>query len=446
MKILKAFLIALLILAATVAGAAWRIKVAFDKPRMLPEPRAKASSVFAEPEPTMDGAANAGERGESFRGVTSILLVGLDDTDGSRRSDAIALAFFNREAQSVHVISIPRDSRVFIPSHGWDKVNHAYVFGGVGLLKETLWNLLNEPIDYFATLNYDSFPRMIDLIGGVDLYVEKKMVYSDFSGKLFINIPEGQQHLNGKRALEYVRFRHDPLGDLGRIQRQQKFISAVMEKLKSPSMLLKVPELVNEVVSAVNTDLTPMDALKLANFTASLPPSGVKFIMAPGKAAYIGNLSYWVLDIVELSKLVAKILAGEADDAPVVIVENVEKLPSPVLDQEELRYLVAQIGKIGILNGDGADGLGKRASQIFQRLGVDVAYTGNAKHFDYHSSNVAYPINAAEGDREAAEALARLCGIANKSLVQKNQSVTMVSIILGHDKETLFERLESVGF
>jgi LCP family protein required for cell wall assembly len=437
-KIVKAFLIAILILAATVAGAAWRIKIAFDEPRTLPEPRtqalrAQALGVAGSP----DLSLVMDERIGSFRGVTSVLLVGLDDTDGSRRSDAIALAFFNQEAKSVHIISIPRDSRVFIPGHGWDKVNHAYVFGGVELLRETLWNLLNEPIDYFATLNYDSFPRMIDLIGGVDLYVDKKMVYSDFSGKLFINIPEGQQHLSGKRALEYARFRHDPLGDLGRIQRQQKLISAVMEKLKSPSLLFKVPELVGEVVSAVNTDLTPMDALKLANFSTSLPPGGIKFIMAPGKAAYIGNLSYWVLDIVELSKLVAKILTGEAEVAPVID-------EPPIPRREELNDLVARIGTIGILNGDGADGLGKRASQIFQKLGVDVAYTGNAKHFDYHSSNVAYPANATES--EAAEALAWLCGITNKSLIQKNQAVTMVSIILGHDKETIFKRLESVGF
>ena len=108
--------------------------------------------------------------------------------------------------------------------------------------------------------------------------------------------------------------------------------------------------------------------------------------------------------------------------------------------------LIRQIGKIGILNGDGARGLGRRASEVFQKLGVDVAYTGNARHFDYHASNVVYPENATEEDRLSAEALAQLCGITNKALVQRNRSVSMVSVILGHDKELIFKRLEDAYF
>jgi hypothetical protein len=303
-------------------------------------------------------------------------------------------------------------------------------------------NLLNVGINYYVIINYDSFPRIIDLMGGIDIDVEKKLTYVDYSAKLFINIAKGQQHMGGKTVLEYVRFRHDALGDIGRVQRQQKVISLLLEKLKSPSIITKIPALVTEAVSAINTDLTAKEAISLMTFANSLPNERIRLAMAPGKAAYIGDVSYWVLDISQLTPL---LVANPDDNGEKRGFDETMTTP-PDLNQETLLDLVGQIGKIGILNGDGANGLGKRASQVFQKLGVDVVYTGNARHFDYYNSNIVYPENATENDRQAAEALARLCGINNKSLVQKNRTAAMVSVILGHDKESIFKRLESARF
>jgi LCP family protein required for cell wall assembly len=436
LKFLKILVLTLLILAATAGGAAWKIWEEFgpEKPSFLNPPSPVPAGGDSG---DLTPGESAGLSLDPLRGTVNILCVGLDDVDGAYRSDAVALAAFDQDTQSVRVLSIPRDSRVFIPGRGWDKLNHAYVYGGIGLLKETVINLAGVGIDYFAILNYQSFPRMVDLIGGVDIDVEKKLVYTDYSGKLFINIPKGQQHMIGKTALEYVRFRHDPLGDIGRVQRQQKFLALVMEKLKSPSILLKIPSLAEEFVSAVNTDLTPLEGLKLMQFANSLPRERVQLSMAPGKASYIGNVSYWIIDTVEMSKWLAgervsDALAAASQDEPAV------------LHRDELTALAGQIGKIAVLNGDGANGLGQKAARAFQRLGVDVAYTNNAKHFDYHASSVVYPENATKNDLMAADALAKLCGITNKSLVQKERTAAMVSIILGHDKEAIFKRLESL--
>lgn len=424
MRFFKIFVIVVLIMTATTGGALWRFWEATRVDRG--EPDVDPGGGRFRIDPTL--------------GTVNVLIVGLDDVDGGRRSDAIALALFDLDHQSVRVLSIPRDSRVQISGHGWNKINHAYAYGGIGLLKETVVNLLNVDINYFVVVNYDSFSRIIDLLGGVDIDVEKKLVYTDYSGKLFINIPKGRQHMNGKTALEYVRFRHDPLGDIGRVQRQQKFLEVVMEKLKSPSILLKISNLVEEAVAAVNTDLTPIEALRLARFVTSLSRERIRLMMAPGKAAYIGNLSYWIIDLIEVPKLLVEDITGPA--APEFESENI----APTLDVESVQALVARTGKIAILNGDGASGLGKRASLIFQKLGVDVVYTGNARHFDYRSSNIIYPENATEKDRQAAEALAGLCGITNKALIQRNRTATMVSVILGHDKEALFQRLENAIF
>jgi LCP family protein required for cell wall assembly len=445
LKILKVFIIVLLILAATVAGSAWRLKEFFfpvsSEVHWRTDDPVVASSDESPQEPEKDDNIPS-LRVDPVLGTVNVLLVGLDDLDGVYRSDAIALAVFNQAAQSVRVLSIPRDSRVSIPGRGWDKINHAYVYGGVNLLRETLVNTLNVGINYCVVLNYPSLSRMIDLIGGVEVDVEKKLEYTDYSGKLFINIPKGRQHMNGKTALEYVRFRHDPLGDIGRVQRQQKFTALVLEKLKSPSILLSINGLVEEFIAAVNTDLTPLEGLKLLMFLNSLPRERIQMQVAPGKAAYIGNTSYWILDHFEIPKW----LAGELDSPETFPGVVSADEPPAGLSPETLLELVSQIGKIGVLNGDGESGLGKKASRIFQKIGVDVVYTGNAKHFDYYSSNVLYPENAGEDAKRAAEALAKLCGITNGALIQKDRTATMVSIVLGHDKETIFNRLEKAAF
>ena len=204
-----------------------------------------------------------------------------------------------------------------IPGHGTQKINHAYAFGGIDLLKRTIADLLNVEIDYFIVLGFQTFPRIIDLMGGVDIDVEKRLVYRDRSQNLNINIQKGFQHMDGKTALEYVRFRHDPLGDIGRVQRQQKFISVVLEKLKSPSMWPKIPGLIAEALAGINTDLTPDAMLSLAMFTNGLPPDRVELYMAPGRDATIEGLSYWLVDLPAVTRwLEKKTPMPESGDAP----------------------------------------------------------------------------------------------------------------------------------
>ena len=444
MRFLKIFGIALLLLLAVSGGAAFRLKeILFPKDPLDLGQSLAVGSDDAQPE------RDEGPYIDPVLGTVNVLVVGLDNVDGGSRTDAIALAIFDAENKSVRVASIPRDSRVQIPGRSWDKINHAYVYGGIDLLKETVVNLTGMAVNYFVMVNYKSFPRIIDLIGGIDIYVDKQLKYTDYSGKLFINISKGQQHMDGKTALGYVRFRHDPLGDIGRVQRQQKFMDIVLSKLKSPAILPRIPALIDEVIAAVDTDLTPLEALKLMQFANALPPDRVQMFMAPGKAGYSGNLSYWILDTVGLSlQLAAKlppegqqdVLSADAGDA------SGDAVPAAPLTEERLRELRERIGKIGILNGDGASGLGKRASRVFQRIGIEVPYAGNARHFDYHSTNIIYPAGGKEASRDAALALAELCGITNAGLVRGDRRATLVSIIFGHDKEIVFRRLESLNF
>ena len=316
-------------------------------------------------------------------------------------------------------------------------------------MRETLVNLTGIPIDYFVKVNYKSFPRIIDAIGGIDIYVEKKLQYNDYSGKLFINIPKGQQHMDGKTALGYVRFRHDPLGDIGRVKRQQKFIDLVMQKLKSPSIITKIPTLVNEVIDAVDTDLAPLDALKLMQFANALPPERITMFMAPGKTGFSKNISYWILDNNAFSlQLAAKLPPSDEstfDSEPINLELTDNTKTAEYFDSDKLDELRAQIMSIRILNGDGEKGISKRAAQIFQRIGIEVPYTGNARHYDYRATSIIYPPDSDSSVIEGAQALAELCGITNERLVHADRTATALTLILGHDKEELFRRLENLN-
>ena len=445
MRFLKITGIVLLLFLATAGGAALRLKEV-----LFPENPLDLGQTFAVgSEDAQPEKEDEGPYVDPISGTVNVLVVGLDNVDGGSRTDAIALAIFDADNKAVRVASIPRDSRVQIPGRGWDKINHAYVYGGMNLLKNTVVNLTGMAINYFVMVNYKSFPRIIDLIGGVDIYVEKRLKYTDYSGKLFIDISKGQQHMDGRTALGYVRFRHDPLGDIGRVQRQQKFMDIVLAKLKSPAILPRIPALIDEVIAAVDTDLTPLEALKLMQFANALPPDRIRMFMAPGKAGYSGNLSYWILDTVGLSLQLAEKLPpqGERDVLSADAGEAVSGDAAPVeaLSEERLKELRERIGKVGILNGDGESGLGKKASQLFQRIGIEVPYAGNARHFDYHTTNIIYPPKDM-GGKEAALALAELCGITNSALVREDRRATMVSVIFGHDKGIIFKRLESLRF
>jgi len=411
-KWIKVFTIILLVLCAGSAGAFLRLL-----PFISPDTETIKESISF----------------DDKSGTINILIAGLDSTDGSERADSIAIAVIDIDTKKIKIMSIPRDSRVFIPKRGWDKINHSYSYGKVGLLKEVVVNLLGLPINYYMTLNFKSFPVIIDLIGGVTIDVEKKLVYNDYSGKLFINIPKGVQTLDGKTALHYVRFRHDPLGDIGRISRQQKFLKEVARKLQSPSIIPKLPELASEIVRMINTDISPAQAIQLASYLRDVKEGDLEFFMIPGKAANIGALNYWLPDIPAASMMLA--------DQPVL--DSSEDNDDSFELREDIPLLLSKInGKISILNGDGSKGLGKRASEEFQNIGIDVGITGNARHFDYRSSSIMIPANGKSIDMESAEALAAICGISKK-LISKSTTVSSVTIILGKDKEKIFSNLQA---
>jgi len=223
---------------------------------------------------------------------TCILVVGQDSIK-PLRSDTIILLCLNVNSEDILLFSVPRDTRLNVPDNGYDKVNHSYAKGGIQLLKETLEKNLDITIPYTVETDYKGFERMIDTLGGVEITVEKEMKYTDQAQGLVINISAGKQRLNGEKALQYVRYRNDKLGDIGRIKRQQNFIQAIFQEIDNPLNLPKMPQIIQELRQALVTNISSEDLVNLGLWFKNLDKRVMMTEMMPGEPTYIKGVSYW---------------------------------------------------------------------------------------------------------------------------------------------------------
>ena len=238
----------------------------------------------------------------------NIMIMGVDERpqeDDPGRSDTLLVMTIDTESREASIVSVPRDTRLRIKGLGWDKVNHAFSVGGVALTRQTTENFLGIPMDYYAKVNLESFGRIVDAIGGVTIDVEKRMQYEDTWDHYVIDLKPGVQRLDGRTALQYVRYR-DEEGDIGRISRQQKFIKAVLAEISSPAIILKAPSIIREVFASLDTDMPIGLMMGLARKLKDGLSGGFKPHMVEGLPYYIDDISYWVPDIVKTRQMVAE--------------------------------------------------------------------------------------------------------------------------------------------
>ncbi len=239
----------------------------------------------------------------------NIVIMGIDSRpqDGDPgRSDTLLVATIDTGTRDVSVISIPRDTRVKIDGVGWDKIYHAFSYGGAALSLHTAEQFLGIPLDYFVTVDMDGFIRAVDALGGVTLDVEKRMQYEDTWDHFVIDLKPGLQRMDGKTALQYVRYR-DEEGDIGRVARQQKFMRAVLAEASSPLSLLKAPVIIREVFASINTDIPLPLMVGLAGKLKDGMAAGLKTYMVEGLPYYIDGISYWIPDVMKSRQKVAEL-------------------------------------------------------------------------------------------------------------------------------------------
>lgn len=223
-----------------------------------------------------------------------VLALGVDQASGN--ADTIIVATVDLKNRAVYALSIPRDTRAEIPGHRTFKINAAYSWGGLSTAKQAVENLLGITIDRVVLVHLEGFKRIVDLLGGVEVDVEKDMHYVDRKQGLYIHLKKGYRLLDGEKAMQYVRFRHDPLGDLGRIQRQQKFLKALVAKMFGWQEIDKLPELTRQIMEQIETDMTTREVVHLARFGKELPPERIFSGVLPGVPQNIDGISYYVPD------------------------------------------------------------------------------------------------------------------------------------------------------
>jgi LCP family protein required for cell wall assembly len=224
-------------------------------------------------------------------------------------ADVMLLTKFDPETKKVVMLSIPRDTRTEIEGYGVRKINSANVEGGPALTATTVSNLLGGVgIDRYIRINVLGVAKLIDALGGVTVYVPKDMKYRDDSQHLYINLKAGKQHLNGDQALQLLRYRHDELGDIGRIQRQQMVIRALIDQTLNPVTVAQLPKILNVVKDNIDTNLTVEELVALVGFGVRTNRSNMQMMMLPGRFSEQGeyNASYWIPSRNNIAKLMAQ--------------------------------------------------------------------------------------------------------------------------------------------
>ena len=307
----------------------------------------------------------------------NILLLGVDsngegtDPFEGTRTDTIILMNIDPRSKSLNAISIPRDSKVYLPGdHGIQKINAAHAIGGIGMTIKTIEDTLGVKIDRYIMVHDQAGKEIVDALGGVDLYVEKNMHYNDYSGKLFINLQKGMNHLSGKEVVGYLRFRHDAMGDIGRTQRQQWFLRGLMESLKKPETITKLPEIINVANKYIKTNMSFYELSQYAGLAKHLDMDKIEIAMLPGAPNKKGYISYWILDPEKTQEVVDRLIYREK------------------VNPSEIN---AQL-KAGIMYSEGNEAEAQLIKEQLANLGIEVACTGhvNKTHTQFiaHSKQV----------------------------------------------------------
>lgn len=341
-----------------------------------------------------------------------VLVVGLDNnwteqdilyTKGAR-TDTIMLANFNLDKKTVGLLSIPRDSKVYIPGYYEDKINAAYSLGGIELARKTVAEVCKVPIDYYVVVRTQALPKLVDALGGVETYVEKDMDYDDNWGHLHIHLKEGWQTIDGDRAVQYSRFRKDDEGDLGRIRRQQQVMGAVKSKASRITGFNELRKLIQTVLDNVDTNFSTTELMALANIYKHINMNDVKMGTLPTYGDDSSGVSYQIIDESQLQNSIDEYLMG--------------KIPEPSVE---------------ILNGSTEVGIAKNLEeQLVSIGGFNITEVKNADRDDYEISQII--INSKKLDNQSVAGIVAIIGnpeILNNS--SEPSGTSDITIILGKD-------------
>ena len=274
---------------------------------------------------------------EAADGKINVLLMGVD-VDGLR-TDAIMLASFDTETKEVNMLSIPRDTKMYIGNR-YQKINAAHAFvdesgeiGGATATCEAVTRITGIPINYYVDFSFDAVAHVIDELGPIeftipDLYGDGVgMVYDDPVQSLHINLPPGDYQMNGQQAVWLMRYRHGNVnpstgvfkgyvnGDSDRVEMQQKFLKAVVDQKVNASLILKIPSIFKEISSEIKTNFTVSEVIKYSKYLADFSSVNIHSYSLPGEySSDSANGDVWIPNMDEIRTMVQDVFGYPADN------------------------------------------------------------------------------------------------------------------------------------
>jgi len=326
---------------------------------------------------------------EPFPGRTqlNVLLLGCDDVDEVRRADTIMVLFLNPRLKRAALLSIPRDSRVQIPGHGLDKINHAYAFGEAELAQQTVEQFLGITVDYYAQIGFDAFVEMVDELGGVDLDVKQRMKTRTYYES--IDLHKGYQHLDGREALQFVRYRND--SDVQRGKRQQQLLRALIEQKLNVMNSHRLLSAGSKIIEQLNTDIDWWAAYDFLRVLRQIAASDIMIGTVPIGDTSINGIYYGEVREHDLRELLAEI--------------NSHLSGAPML-----------AATVEVCNGCGAIGAAGVAAERLAESGFKIADIGNAGSFEYRRT----VINHQSGDDEVAARIKEVLAVPDAQLIEQH--------------------------
>lgn len=406
-------------------------------------PAGATDATAAVPTPVTDLGVTAPEWNGTDR--VTVLLMGLDYRDwladeGAPRTDSMMLLTLDPVARTAGMLSIPRDLWVAIPGFQHNRINTAYSQGegfrvpggGPGLAMQTVENLLGVPVQYYAVIDFHTFERLVDEIGGVDVLVQEDVKISPLGRPSRWLYAGKSEHLDGPDTLAYARARKTEGGDFDRASRQQQVAMALRDTILDfdmiPTLLTKAPTLYQELSAGIRTNLTLDQMLSLGMLALQVPKQNIQrgVISVPDQVT---------LETLPDGAQVLKPIPSKIRELRDQLFTQTSAVGPSVTEADLSEGARLEAARVSVWNGSGTEGLASQTADYLKGQGLNVVEVGNADRLDYDKSilmvqNATFPY--------AVRFLASLLNLSQSQILYPASSSGDVDVIviLGYDWAT----------
>jgi LCP family protein required for cell wall assembly len=409
----------------------------------------------------------------------NILLLGIDRRPDEfySRTDTMILVTVDPGSKTAGMLSIPRDLWVSIPGYGEDRINKAYYFGekdsypggGPALAMKTVQYNIGVPVHFYAQIDFHGFEQVIDILGGIDIYVPETIDDPTFPDNNYgydpFYIEAGQHTLNGHDAMRYARTRATPGSDFSRARRQQQVLLAIRDKALQLGMVSKIPELWTTMSGTVETDLQLVDIVELAQLADEIDTERIQsgvidatmtvdYIVPETSARVLLPLRDKIRVVVEsmfVNSPVAEEALQEAEEETVQAAETAQAqaraqaIEQAAQRQEEIRTFLAQEdARLVVQNGTNIPALASKTASQLNDQGFNIIQFGPADTTSYtHTVIVVYN----DQKKYTLEVLKAIFDVTEENVrsSQNLKSDVDFRVIIGSDFEFSENSLLTIG-